>query len=350
MNDQEARERLIDLVYGELDPPEAETLMQKVRRSPELAEELSRLRHARAALALYRAGEPRRAVRVTAARSVSRTVYFRRFLGAAAAVAAAIIIAVGAWRFFEGTTGVAVAGPVEIKRLNVSLTVLSEPEPEEPMQYQQTEGQLLRWYRPGPRRDWPGLALVRDQRLIANLKKGTSEVRFTDVPSGILPDTVRLRSLDRPRGLTILEQNYQYDLASAAAILRKYVDRPITVMYKDGARAAGELLSFDGSTLVVRPAGEGPTNISREMVKDIRLAELPEGLLSTPTLVWLLENQAAARQQFEVAYMTHGLKWRADYVLKLHPAKAAPKPAESRNPQVTDTADLVGYATVTNDS
>ena len=59
------------------------------------------------------------------------------------------------------------------------------------------------------------MALVRDQRMVRNLQAGVNRVSFTDVPSGILPDSVRLRSLDNPAGLTILEQDYQYDLASA---------------------------------------------------------------------------------------------------------------------------------------
>ena len=68
-------------------------------------------------------------------------------------------------------------------------------------------------------------------------------------------------------------------------------------------------------------------------------------------LVWKLENRAAAKQQFEVAYMTYGLNWRADYVLKLRVAAgkiAREGPREL--PVIFDTADIVGYATVMNHS
>ena len=93
--------------------------------------------------------------------------------------------------------------------------------------------------------------------------------------------------------------------------------------------------------------GEGLRSLSRQKVKALTFAELPEGLLTRPTLVWQLRNDAAADQQFEVAYLTGGLKWRVDYVLKLRPADAAPA---GELPQITDAADLVGYATVANDS
>ncbi len=191
------------------------------------------------------------------------------------------------------------------------------------------------------------LALVRDRRLIRNLPPGRTQVRFTGVPSGILPDTVRLRSLDDPEGLTILEQNYQYDLASASAVLDRYIDRPVAVTFKDGKSAAGGLLSFDAASLVIRPAGEGPRTVARDRVRDIAFQKLPEGLLTRPTLVWELLNGGPARQQFEVAYLTRGIMWRADYVLKLHPAEEV---IGGEKPEITDTADLVGYATVTNNS
>jgi hypothetical protein len=137
----------------------------------------------------------------------------------------------------------------------------------------------------------------------------------------------------------------------------------VTIKVKDLAPVTGDLLSFDGRTLVVRPTGEGPRSVSREKAQAITFEKLPEGLLTTPALVWRLDNQADQRQQFEVAYMTKGLMWRADYVLKLRPAargEAPPKPAPPAAdaagapaapiPDILDTAEMVGYATVSNRS
>jgi len=196
---------------------------------------------------------------------------------------------------------------------------------------------------------WPGMALVRDQRLVRRLKRGVTEVRFAGVPSGILPDTIRLRGVDNPEGLAILEQNYQYDLASAAAVLKRYVDKDITILPKDGGKpVTGVLMSFDAAVLVVRMPDGGLRNIERAHVRSIALAKLPAGLLTRPTLVWGLENRGARKQQFEVAYLTHGLHWRADYVLKLKPAAKVEK-ADTKS-GIVDTASLVGYATITNNS
>ncbi len=365
MNCEQTREKLIDLVYDELIGDDARAVGEHILQCQNCREEYEKLQLARSALVTYRAGEPK------GLKPVVRS--YRRFFLGVAGVAAAILIAAGIWMFQEETTEKAIAGgPLEIKRLNVSLTILSTPEnwPGHYPRFQQWPGQMEVQMRNVPPSDaqtfyrhmgggWRGLALVRDKRVVRNIKKGVTSVRFTDVPAGILPDTVRLRSLDDPDGLTILEQNYQYDLASASAVMKRYVDKNITITFKKGETASGVLLSFDGSTLVIQPKGEGPRNVSRSMVKSIAFEKLPAGLLSKPALMWQLRNQAAAKQQFEVAYLTAGLTWRVDYILKLKPAVKVARflpVAASRdrkgagNPAIIDTADLVGYATVTNNS
>ena len=368
MNCENVRDKLIDLAYGELAPPAASAITDHLAGCPQCRAELDKLRLARRALRRRRANEPAAPVvesdRFSETGDEKRVHPLRRWLAGAAAAAAILAAAIGVWLLLEKTTEpVKAAGPVEITRLNVSLTIMSEPE-NWPNYYQpraeqgkavQMRSQAAQFQRPSYIRGWQGLALVRDQRLVKNLKKGTTEVRFTDVPSGILPDTVRLRSLDRPGKLNILEQNYQYDLASTWAILHKYVDETITVAFQDAPAVSGRLLSFDGGTLVLQPAGEGPRSVTRDEVLAIRFAKLPDGLLSKPTLMWKLRNTAEDRQQFEVAYLTEGLKWRADYVLKLEVAQG--RASRKRKgagglqlPEIVDTASLVGYATVTNNS
>ena len=358
MNCQQAREQLIDLVYGELGEADRRTVLEHVDGCPACRAELADLRLARTAVARHRADEPAEVGRLWVVGG--RAPFLRRLLAPAAAAAAVVVIGLAVWMLHETTIPAAgAAEPVEIKRLGVSLTILSEPAEgawSQPAPFQSSQEQ--RGFRPSSprfRRGWRGMALVRDQRIIRRLKQGRTEVRFSGVPAGILPDTVRLRSLDSPEAMTILEQNYQYDLASAAAVLKRYVDRPVTAVFKDGQAVTGSLLSFDDAALVLQPPGEGPRNISRERLRAITLAELPEGLLTKPTLVWLLQNRAAAEQEFEVAYLTAGLTWRVDYVLKLRPGRAErgnvnESAAGGPLPGVEDTADLVGYATVTNNS
>ena len=356
MNCDRANELLTDLVYGELSGEEARAVEQHAASCPKCAGELRELRLGRSLMASYRSDEP---AIVTATPGWPPRLRLRRFVASVTAAAAAILIGITVWMFHDSTTPSAYGQPGEpvITQTGVSLTIISRPDNYRAL----SDGQQARYQRdsiqravgPGDylmaRGIWPGLALVRDQRLVRRLKKGVTEIRFTGVPSGILPDTIRLRGVDHPEGLAILEQNYQYDLASASAVLKRYVDEAITIVPKDARKpVTGVLMSFDARTLVVRMVDGEVRNIDRAHIRSIAFARLPAGLLTRPTLLWGLENRAAARQKFEVAYLTHGLNWRADYVLKLKPAVKAEN--ENAKSGIVDTADLVGYATVTNNS
>ncbi|MCY2929476.1 MAG: zf-HC2 domain-containing protein, partial [Planctomycetota bacterium] len=365
MTCDQCRDNLMDYLYGELPEASRQEIQEHLAACEGCRAELGQLQLARSAVGRLGAAEgdafARRCERMLPT-STGRAVHLRRWVISAGAAAAAIALGVGVLLLQVKTVPPASAamGPVEIKRVGVSVTILSQPEnwrggwggdaqvAQQQWASNQSAAQGGRGYSAGA---WQGLAMVRDQRLIENLKKGRTTVRFAGVPAGILSDSVRLRGLDDPDGLTILEQNYQYDLASAAAILKKYVDKKVTVTLKNREAASGRLLSFDGRTLVVQPDGEGPRNVDRSQVQTVTLEKLPDGLLTQPTLVWELENRAAARQQFEVAYLTQGLAWRADYVLKLKVAAGETGRGGARElPEVVDTGDLVGYATVTNNS
>lgn len=340
MNCQEIRDKLISWVYDELDPAEIPDIEAHLDECDACRAELADLRAARAAIAGILADEP------TAARPPRRRPV--RWLRILSPMAAAAVLVAGIMLFLDTGPGPVSAetGPPIIERTDISLTVLSQPEG-----WQDAVGQPKQrlYYRPA----WRGLAMVRDRRLIRRLPAGVSRISFKDVPAEIRPDSVRLRSLTRPGGLCVLEQNYQYDLATADAVLKRYIDRDITAIAQDAnvGPVTGKLLSFDRQSLVIQPAGEGPRTCSRTALASISLAGLPDGLRSTPTLMWELSNSAASRQNFEVAYLTEGISWRADYVLKLARLEIAPDAAEDGGiPAILDAADLVGYATVSNHS
>ena len=73
------------------------------------------------------------------------------------------------------------------------------------------------------------LALVRDVRQI-HLASGVFPLKFEDVAASINPATVHFRSLTDPAKLTVVEQNYEYDLLDAQKLLQKYVGREVTLV------------------------------------------------------------------------------------------------------------------------
>ena len=153
--------------------------------------------------------------------------------------------------------------------------------------------------------------LVKQVRQV-EFKKGLSQVRFDDVAALIDPTSVHISPKDG--GISILEQNYQYDLVNTKAMMQRYLDTEISVITKGGEIHRGKLLSFD-ERYVILQAENGEITITNTVeIVDYRFTKLPEGLVLKPTLVWLAESDGGKKSECEVSYLTNGITWHAEYV------------------------------------
>lgn len=156
------------------------------------------------------------------------------------------------------------------------------------------------------------LGLVRDVREM-DLKEGNQEIRFTDVASLIDPTSVHFKSLTEPEQVTILEQNYEYDLVSAEKILQKYIDQVVQLFTKEGKIFEGKLLSASGNVVLEKKDG-GIQSIAMANIQNMDFPKLPAGLITRPTLVWYLSSEKAGKHNMETSYLTDGIGWHAEYV------------------------------------
>jgi hypothetical protein len=182
------------------------------------------------------------------------------------------------------------------------------------------------------------LALVRDVRNL-QLARGTGSLRFMDIAATVNPATVHFRSLTEPSQVSVLEQNYEYDLLDPDKLLRKYIGREVTLMRnrQDGGNTRQEevkatLLSYNNGP-VWKIGNEIVTGLNAD---HIRFPELPDTLYSRPTLIWTVQNDGAARHRVEASYLAKSLSWAADYVFTV-----------GRDDKL---ADLNGWVTLTNNS
>ncbi len=159
------------------------------------------------------------------------------------------------------------------------------------------------------------LGLVREVRSVP-LAAGVNEVRFTDVASQIRPTTVHVVSLTAPAQTVLLEQNFEYDLVSSYKLLQRYIDQPIRLTTSQGQVYTGTLLA--SSDDVILATEEGITVVNAEQIQEFSFPALPEGLITRPTLVWLLQAQEAGEQDLQVTYLTDGINWQADYIALLN--------------------------------
>jgi len=157
------------------------------------------------------------------------------------------------------------------------------------------------------------LALVKDTRDISFVS-GRNEIKFSEVAEKIDPTSVHFQVLSAPEKIYLLEQNYQYDLVSSDKILEKYLDKNIQILTKDGKFYEGVLLSYAPDNLTLREKENSIRIVNRAQVIDLSFPKLPEGLITRPTLVWLLDSKIQGKQKTEVSYLTNGINWHAEYV------------------------------------
>lgn len=155
------------------------------------------------------------------------------------------------------------------------------------------------------------LGVIRDTRVL-QIAKGTSEIRLTDVSEKIDPTSVHIKFNGN-----ILEQNYQYDLASMDKILKRYIDKKIRLIDSKGTTIEGTLMT-SGYQIVLRLESGGLIMIPNLDSYRLYVDELPEGLITVPTLIWLVDSKKDGKQDVEVSYQTRGLSWQAEYVAVLN--------------------------------
>ena len=179
------------------------------------------------------------------------------------------------------------------------------------------------------------LALVKDQRKI-QLSSGQNILAFRDVSARMRPETALLRSLTSPGKLSVIEQNFDFDLLTPGKLLEKYVGRNVNIIRTNPATGAetteqAQVLSANEG-VVMKIGNRIETGIPGRIV----YPDVPDNLRDRPTLVMSLNNGGAAQQVVELSYLTGGLAWKADYVAELNAAD--------------DKLDLSGWVTLTNTS
>jgi hypothetical protein len=179
------------------------------------------------------------------------------------------------------------------------------------------------------------LALVKDQRKI-KLKSGLNNLALRDVSAQIRPETALLSSLSDAGSISVLEQNFDFDLLTPQKLLEKYIGKNVSIFRMNPATGAetvepATVLSVNNG-VVMRVGSRIETGIPGRIVYD----DVPANLRDRPTLVTRLNNKVAAEQTIELSYLTGGLGWKADYVAELNAKE--------------NSIDLSGWVTLTNTS
>jgi hypothetical protein len=88
------------------------------------------------------------------------------------------------------------------------------------------------------------------------------------------------------------------------------------VITEDGSKHEGTLLS--GADDIILQTEDGGVDVLKyDQVRQFSFPALPEGLITKPTLKWLVDATKAGQQDVELAYLTNNISWESNYVLVL---------------------------------
>ncbi len=200
-------------------------------------------------------------------------------------------------------------------------------------------------------------AVVRD-RLSLDLKKGVNAVSFSDTTAHVEPDSVILRD---PRGnhpMLVLEQKYRADPISQGLLLNlnegKIVD--FVVRSEDGdervvkgkiirsgyespqSSAMRRHMGYSGYDSYADGAGQPIIEVDNQLRFGLPgeplFPSLGDDTILKPTLQWVIETDRSGKCDAELAYITGGMRWEADYNVI--------------TAETGDKIDLTGWVTIDN--
>ncbi len=184
------------------------------------------------------------------------------------------------------------------------------------------------------------LALVKDARKV-KLGNGENLLAWREVSARMQPETALLHALDGGQ-LTLLEQNFDFDLLTPQSLLEKSVGDSVRVIRTQPITGAEFV---EGATVLAANNGvvlQFMDRVETGIPGRLAFPSVPPELRDRPTLSMLLKTDGpanpyqTAERNLELSYLTGGLTWKADYVAELSDKE--------------DRIDLNGWVTLTNTS
>src|SRR5437868_8913354 len=207
-------------------------------------------------------------------------------------------------------------------------------------------------------------AVVRDTVPI-DLKQGVNNVRFTETTAHLEPASVILRDPSGKTNLQILEQNYRNDPVSQELLLSlsegKSIDflviepnKPNTIVQgkivrsgyvrhsQEAMQRYGQSYAMAQSATAYQSGGMSQPIIEVDGKLRFTLPGQPlfpplsDDTILKPTIEWQLQVDRAGKLDAELAYITGGMSWEANYNIVA--------------PEKSDLLDFVGWITMDNQS
>ncbi|HWB59116.1 MAG TPA: DUF4139 domain-containing protein [Chthoniobacteraceae bacterium] len=186
-------------------------------------------------------------------------------------------------------------------------------------------------------------AVVRDA-VPLDLKQGENRgVTYSGMTATAETDSVILRDADGKVKLQVLEQSYRNDPVSDGLLLSMNEGKGVKFVVKHDQKP-DEIITGTVVRSGYVAGGQNPMQpvidvngvLQFSLPGEPRFDGLGDGTILNPTMTWKLNSSEAAKINAEIAYVTSGLSWHADYNIV--------------GAETSDVVDLVGWVTFNNNS
>ncbi len=194
-----------------------------------------------------------------------------------------------------------------------------------------------------------------------DLKAGTTDVHFAEVTAHLEPASVILRDPAGKAALRVVEQNYRFEPVSQPLLLSLFEGKTIAFLKEGHGAKPDEIVQgkiIRSGYFVPDPADQsynrttydagGPAGTSEGPIIEVDgklrfslpgeplFPALTDDAILKPTLDWKVYTREPVKLDAELAYVTTGMDWQADYSVIA--------------PEDGDTLELVGLVTINNQS
>lgn len=157
-----------------------------------------------------------------------------------------------------------------------------------------------------------GQAVIRESRELA-LVKGKNSVQLDGLPTAFVENSLVVLGAQGPGEFNIGSSSYEPANMSGASILQKAIGTKVTLIepsQQGPVRTSGILKFVLGNQVVIEQDG---TIVVVPLTPKFEVGELPEGLASTPSLVFEPSVSEAGKYQVRFLYEADGINWASRY-------------------------------------
>jgi hypothetical protein len=179
-----------------------------------------------------------------------------------------------------------------------------------------------------------------------DLRQGPTSVRFMGTTAHMEPESVILRDPAGKRQLQILEQSYRADPVSVERLLSLYEGKTIDFLVRNGESVETVQGRIIRSGYI--PGAAGQRNGLEQPIVEVDgklrfqlpgtplFPRLADDTILKPVVEWVIESDRPGRLDAELAYVSGGMTWDADYNIV--------------SPSAGNDLDVIGWVTMTNRS